>query len=93
MRHPVRRGLVAQGRDVFISGFMCLDLKQKEYTDKREEMELHSTPVEKWTEDMVSLWLASIGVKENYIKTLHEQEVDGQVLLTIKEEFLKKRLE
>ncbi|KAG7329658.1 hypothetical protein KOW79_005880 [Hemibagrus wyckioides] len=53
-------------------------------------MELHSTPVEKWTEDMVSLWLASIGVKENYIKTLHEQEVDGQVLLTIKEEFLKK---
>lgn len=39
---------------------------------------------------MVSSWLASIGVKENYIKSLHEQEVDGQVLLTIKEEFLKK---
>ncbi|XP_053088570.1 sterile alpha motif domain-containing protein 9-like [Pangasianodon hypophthalmus] len=52
--------------------------------------ELHSTPIEKWTEDMVSVWLASIGVKENYIKTLHEQEVDGQVLLKITEEFLKK---
>lgn len=51
--------------------------------------ELHSTPTEKWTEDMVSVWLASIGVKENYIKTLHEQEVDGQVLLKITEEFLK----
>ncbi|KAK3545913.1 hypothetical protein QTP70_016669 [Hemibagrus guttatus] len=52
--------------------------------------ELHSTPIKKWTEKMVGLWLNSIGVKENYIKTLHEQEVDGQVLLTITEEFLKK---
>ncbi|KAF4070220.1 hypothetical protein AMELA_G00289250 [Ameiurus melas] len=39
---------------------------------------------------MISVWLASVGVKENLIKTLHEQEVDGQVLLKITEEFLKK---
>ncbi|XP_046692026.1 sterile alpha motif domain-containing protein 9-like [Silurus meridionalis] len=54
-------------------------------------MEEHkNTPLERWTEDMVSSWLASIGIKNKYIKTLHEQEVDGQVLLKITEEFLKK---
>ncbi|KAM9476698.1 LOW QUALITY PROTEIN: sterile alpha motif domain-containing protein 9-like [Clarias gariepinus] len=40
---------------------------------------------------MVSAWLASVGVKENYIKTLHEQEVDGQVLHKVTEEYLMKQ--
>lgn len=38
---------------------------------------------------MVSLWLASIGINDNYIKTLHEQEVNGKVLLKMQEHFLK----
>ncbi|KAM9457636.1 sterile alpha motif domain-containing protein 9-like isoform 2-T4 [Clarias gariepinus] len=53
-------------------------------------MDLYSTPVEKWTESMVSSWLTSIGVKETYIKKLSEEEVDGQILLEITEDFLKK---
>lgn len=52
--------------------------------------DLYSTPVEKWTESIVSKWLTSIGVKETYIKKLNEEEVDGQVLLEITEDFLKK---
>ncbi|XP_062840783.1 sterile alpha motif domain-containing protein 9-like [Trichomycterus rosablanca] len=52
--------------------------------------DLYSTPVEKWTESMVGKWLASIGVKENYIKKLEEEEVDGRILLEITEDFLKK---
>ncbi|KAL7860214.1 hypothetical protein AOLI_G00165630 [Acnodon oligacanthus] len=52
--------------------------------------ELSNTPVEKWTESMVSTWLLSIGVKEPYVKKLHEEEVDGRVLLEITEDFLKK---
>ncbi|XP_062851484.1 sterile alpha motif domain-containing protein 9-like, partial [Trichomycterus rosablanca] len=50
-----------------------------------------STPVETWTASMVSKWLASIEVKKEYIMKLHEQEVDGQALLTIKEKNLKKK--
>ncbi|XP_036445564.1 sterile alpha motif domain-containing protein 9-like [Colossoma macropomum] len=52
--------------------------------------ELSNTPVEKWTESMVSTWLHSIGVKEQYVKKLHEEEVDGRILLEITEDFLKK---
>ncbi|XP_060748001.1 v-maf avian musculoaponeurotic fibrosarcoma oncogene homolog Ga isoform X1 [Tachysurus vachellii] len=52
--------------------------------------DLYSTPIEKWTESMVSKWLTSIGVKETYIKKLNEEEVDGRILLEITEEFLKK---
>ncbi|XP_026772203.3 sterile alpha motif domain-containing protein 9-like [Pangasianodon hypophthalmus] len=52
--------------------------------------DLYSTPVEKWTESMVSNWLTSIGVKETYIKKLNEEEVDGRILLELTEEFLKK---
>lgn len=55
------------------------------YTD-----ELHKTPITEWTESMVSTWLRSIGVKEQYIKKLNEEEVDGRILLEITEEFLKK---
>ncbi|KAM9744954.1 sterile alpha motif domain-containing protein 9-like [Menidia menidia] len=42
-----------------------------------------------WTESEVSDWLQSIGVKEQYITKLHEEEVDGQTLLTLNEAFLK----
>ncbi|XP_060757328.1 sterile alpha motif domain-containing protein 9-like isoform X1 [Neoarius graeffei] len=51
--------------------------------------DLKSTPVEKWTESMVSKWLTSIGVKETYVKKLNEEEVDGRVLIEITEDFLK----
>ncbi|XP_036409492.1 sterile alpha motif domain-containing protein 9-like [Megalops cyprinoides] len=47
-------------------------------------------PIEKWTESHVSSWLRSIGVKEQYIKKLHEEEVDGQILKELSEDFLKK---
>ncbi|XP_036382239.1 sterile alpha motif domain-containing protein 9-like [Megalops cyprinoides] len=46
--------------------------------------------IEKWTESDVSSWLKSIGVKENYIRKIHEEEVDGQVLLGLTEDYLKK---
>ncbi|XP_072549911.1 sterile alpha motif domain-containing protein 9-like isoform X2 [Salminus brasiliensis] len=52
--------------------------------------ELYNIPIEKWTESMVGKWLQSIGVKEQYIKKLHDEEVDGQILLEITEDFLKK---
>ncbi|KAM4530633.1 sterile alpha motif domain-containing protein 9-like [Odontesthes bonariensis] len=45
-----------------------------------------------WTEAEVSDWLRSIGVKEQYIKKLHEEEVDGQTLLTLNESFLKSEI-
>ncbi|MBN3307558.1 SAM9L protein, partial [Amia calva] len=48
-------------------------------------------PVEKWTEAHVSSWLTSIGVKEQYVKKLNEEEVDGPVLREITEEFLKQQ--
>lgn len=54
--------------------------------------ELQSTPIEKWTESMVSSWLASLGINDNYIKTLHEEEVNGKVLLKITEAFLKNKI-
>ncbi|XP_031168442.1 sterile alpha motif domain-containing protein 9-like isoform X1 [Sander lucioperca] len=50
--------------------------------------ELEQSP-KNWTESQVSTWLRSIGVKEQYIKKLCEEEVDGQILLTLNEDFLK----
>ncbi|XP_060882398.1 sterile alpha motif domain-containing protein 9-like isoform X1 [Labrus mixtus] len=47
---------------------------------------------EVWTESQVSTWLKSIGVKEQYIKKLYEEEVNGQILLTLNEEFLKAKI-
>ncbi|XP_061079667.1 sterile alpha motif domain-containing protein 9-like [Conger conger] len=53
-------------------------------------MEGHNCqPVEKWKECDVSSWLKSIGVKENYIKKMTEEEVSGQVLLKLTEIYLK----
>ncbi|XP_026181091.1 sterile alpha motif domain-containing protein 9-like [Mastacembelus armatus] len=45
-----------------------------------------------WTESQVSAWLKSIGVKEQYIKKLYEEEVDGQILLALDEDFLKTKI-
>ncbi|XP_047428083.1 LOW QUALITY PROTEIN: sterile alpha motif domain-containing protein 9-like [Mugil cephalus] len=45
-----------------------------------------------WTESQVSTWLRSIGVKEPYVEKLSEEEVDGQVLLTLDEDFLKSKI-
>lgn len=45
-----------------------------------------------WTESDVSTWLRSIGVKEPYIKKLYEEEVDGQILLSLDEDFLKSKI-
>lgn len=41
---------------------------------------------------MVSNWLTSIGVKETYIKKLHEEEVDGRILCELSEEYLEKKI-
>ncbi|XP_039979663.1 sterile alpha motif domain-containing protein 9-like [Xiphias gladius] len=45
-----------------------------------------------WTESQVSTWLRSIGVKEQYIERLFEEEVDGKILLTLDENFLKEKI-
>ncbi|XP_076843045.1 sterile alpha motif domain-containing protein 9-like [Brachyhypopomus gauderio] len=52
--------------------------------------ELYNSPVEQWTESTVSAWLKSICVKEQYIKKLQEEEVNGLVLCELTEDFLKK---
>uniref|UniRef100_UPI0009B4996A sterile alpha motif domain-containing protein 9-like n=1 Tax=Monopterus albus TaxID=43700 RepID=UPI0009B4996A len=49
-------------------------------------------PPKNWTESQVSTWLRSIGVKEQYIVKLYEEEVDGQILLTLNEDFLKTKI-
>ncbi|XP_006791552.1 sterile alpha motif domain-containing protein 9-like [Neolamprologus brichardi] len=45
-----------------------------------------------WTESEVSTWLRSIGIKEHYIEKLYEEEVDGQILLALDEDFLKTKI-
>ncbi|XP_029292582.1 LOW QUALITY PROTEIN: sterile alpha motif domain-containing protein 9-like [Cottoperca gobio] len=50
--------------------------------------ELEQSP-KGWTESQVSTWLRSIGVKEQYIEKLYEEEVNGQTLLVLNETFLK----
>ena len=42
-----------------------------------------------WTESQVSTWLRSIGVKEQYVEKLCEEEVDGRILVTLDVAFLK----
>ncbi|XP_074512862.1 sterile alpha motif domain-containing protein 9-like [Sebastes fasciatus] len=53
--------------------------------------ELEQSP-KSWTESQVSTWLKSIGVKEQYIEKLYEEEVDGQTLLVLNEDFLKLKI-
>lgn len=45
-----------------------------------------------WDESQVSTWLKSIGVKKQYIEKLYEEEVDGQILLELNEDFLKTKI-
>lgn len=45
-----------------------------------------------WTESQVSSWLRSIGVKEPYIEKIYQEEVDGQILLALNEDFLKSKI-
>ncbi|KAJ8332569.1 hypothetical protein SKAU_G00423580 [Synaphobranchus kaupii] len=52
--------------------------------------ELCEKPVEQWTESDVSSWLRSIGVKEQYVQKLQEEEVDGKILREVTEDYLKK---
>ncbi|XP_061079225.1 sterile alpha motif domain-containing protein 9-like [Conger conger] len=51
--------------------------------------ELAEKPLEKWTELDVSSWLRSIGVKEQYVQKLEEEEVDGKILKEVTEDYLK----
>ncbi|KAM7386831.1 hypothetical protein PAMA_009454 [Pampus argenteus] len=53
--------------------------------------ELEQSPQD-WTESQVSSWLRSIRVKEQYIKKLYEEEVDGQILLSLNDDFLKTKI-
>lgn len=50
-------------------------------------------PTENWTESEVSAWLRSIGVREQYVKKLNEEEVDGRTLLALNEDFLKNKID
>ncbi|KAL4657913.1 sterile alpha motif domain-containing protein 9-like [Arapaima gigas] len=54
------------------------------------EQEHENLPVEKWSESHVSSWLKTIGVKEQYIQKLHDEEVDGRILLELTEDFLRR---
>lgn len=54
--------------------------------DTAEEQQLKN-----WTESQVSTWLRSFGIKEHYIKKLSDEEVDGQSLLALNEDFLKEK--
>lgn len=40
----------------------------------------------------MSTWLRSIGVKDQYIEKLYEEEVDGKILLALNEDFLKTKI-
>ncbi|XP_029996414.1 sterile alpha motif domain-containing protein 9-like isoform X1 [Sphaeramia orbicularis] len=49
-------------------------------------------PLNTWTESQVSTWLRTIGVKEQYINKLYEEEVDGHILLSLNEDFLRTKI-
>ncbi|XP_029944629.1 sterile alpha motif domain-containing protein 9-like isoform X2 [Salarias fasciatus] len=46
-----------------------------------------------WTESQVSSWLRSIKVKDHYIEKIYKEEVDGEILLTLDEDFLKSKID
>ncbi|KAJ8264091.1 hypothetical protein GJAV_G00145040 [Gymnothorax javanicus] len=49
-------------------------------------------PVDKWKECDVSSWLKSIGVNENYIEKMKDEEINGKVLLELTREFLEEKI-
>ncbi|XP_023204200.1 sterile alpha motif domain-containing protein 9-like isoform X2 [Xiphophorus maculatus] len=56
------------------------------------DLEWHKLPFSSWTESHVSSWLKSIGIKENYILKLNEEEVTGSVLTTLQRDYLSKTI-
>ncbi|KAJ8251787.1 hypothetical protein GJAV_G00225430 [Gymnothorax javanicus] len=52
--------------------------------------EFGDKPLEEWTESDVSSWLRIIGVKEQYVHKLQEEEVDGKILREVTEDYLKR---
>ncbi|XP_028674711.1 sterile alpha motif domain-containing protein 9-like [Erpetoichthys calabaricus] len=52
-------------------------------------MDYENLPVDHWTEDHVSFWLKSLGIKEQYIKKLHEEEVTGLVLKQVPDSYFR----
>ncbi|XP_014908567.1 sterile alpha motif domain-containing protein 9-like [Poecilia latipinna] len=54
--------------------------------------EWQKLPFSSWTESHVSSWLKSIGIKENYILKLNEEEVTGSVLTTLQRDYLSKTI-
>ncbi|CAM5155807.1 unnamed protein product [Eretmochelys imbricata] len=55
----------------------------------QEKMDYKTLPLAEWNECHVRDWLESIGIKEEYVKKLWEEEVTGPVLRKIDESFLK----
>ncbi|XP_078140640.1 sterile alpha motif domain-containing protein 9-like [Centroberyx gerrardi] len=51
------------------------------------ELGWHGLPYGQWTESHVSSWLRSIGIKENYIQKLEEEEVTGPVLMSLQRKY------
>lgn len=56
-----------------------------------DELEV-KIPVEEWSEFQVSSWLKTIGVKDQYIRKINEEEVNGTILLELTEDFLRKEI-
>ncbi|XP_028674708.1 sterile alpha motif domain-containing protein 9-like [Erpetoichthys calabaricus] len=49
-------------------------------------------PVEHWSEDQVSDWLNSVGIKKEYIQKLHEEKVTGAVLKRLEDQYLREKI-
>uniref|UniRef100_A0A8C6U638 SAM domain-containing protein n=1 Tax=Neogobius melanostomus TaxID=47308 RepID=A0A8C6U638_9GOBI len=49
-------------------------------------------PLDKWTEEEVSTWLKLVGIKECYIDKLKDEEVTGPALISLREDFLRKKI-
>ncbi|MBN3274373.1 SAM9L protein, partial [Polyodon spathula] len=54
--------------------------------------EYKNLPLEEWNEVHVSSWLKSLGVKDQYIQKLHEEEVTGPVLKELQEQYLSEKI-
>ncbi|XP_071620011.1 sterile alpha motif domain-containing protein 9-like [Heliangelus exortis] len=52
-------------------------------------MDYKTLPVNEWDENHVQCWLDSTGIKKEYVKKLHAEEVTGPVLMELDESFLK----
>ncbi|KAL4009574.1 hypothetical protein ACER0C_003426 [Sarotherodon galilaeus] len=66
---------------------MCAKTQQKVHM-----VDIPQESLRDWTESQVSTWLRSIGIKEEYIVKLYEEEVNGQILSTISENYLETKI-